>query len=43
MLIALALLSLALAGKPKVSLQTNKGVIVLELYPDQAPKTLGPR
>ncbi len=44
-LIALALLSLvlagsALAGNPKVSLQTNKGVIVLELYPDQAPKSV---
>ena len=45
MLIALALLSLALAGgalagNPKVSLQTNKGVIVMELYPDQAPKSV---
>ena len=45
MLIALSLLSLALAGSvlagnPKVSLQTNKGVIVLELYPDQAPKSV---
>jgi cyclophilin family peptidyl-prolyl cis-trans isomerase len=44
-LIALALLSLilagtALAGNPQVSLQTNKGVIVLELYPDQAPKSV---
>lgn len=45
MLTALALLILAvagnaLAGNPKVSLQTNKGVIILELYPDQAPKTV---
>ena len=44
-LIALALLSLvlaggALAGNPQVSLQTNKGAIVLELYPDQAPKSV---
>ncbi|MFZ1535977.1 MAG: peptidylprolyl isomerase [Chromatiaceae bacterium] len=45
MFIALSLLSLVLAGQalaanPKVSLQTNKGVIVLELYPDQAPKSV---
>lgn len=43
--IALCLLSFALGGEalaanPKVSLQTNKGVILLELYPDQAPKTV---
>ncbi len=45
MFIALSLLSLAFAGNalaanPKVSLQTSKGVIVLELYPDQAPKSV---
>jgi cyclophilin family peptidyl-prolyl cis-trans isomerase len=45
MLIALTLLSLAAAGNalaanPKVSIQTNKGIIVLELYPDQAPKSV---
>jgi peptidyl-prolyl cis-trans isomerase B (cyclophilin B) len=44
-LVALALLSIilagtALAGNPQVSLQTNKGAIVLELYPDQAPKSV---
>lgn len=43
--IALSLMTLtgagqALAGNPQVNLQTNKGLIVLELYPDKAPKTV---
>jgi len=43
--IALSLMTLtgagpALAGNPQVNLQTNKGLIVLELYPDKAPKSV---
>lgn len=30
----------ALADNPKVSLQTTKGVIVVELYPDKAPQSV---
>jgi len=29
-----------LSDKPQVTLETTKGVIVLELYPDEAPKTV---
>lgn len=48
-LFALALLGLAIpaagssqgaAGSPRVALETSKGRIVLELYPDKAPKTV---
>jgi len=42
-LLCLALLaaaSTALAADPRVELKTNRGVIVLELYPDKAPKTV---
>jgi cyclophilin family peptidyl-prolyl cis-trans isomerase len=30
----------AAAGKPQVTLETSKGTIVLELYPEKAPKTV---
>jgi cyclophilin family peptidyl-prolyl cis-trans isomerase len=30
----------ALAADPRVELKTNRGAIVLELYPDKAPKTV---
>jgi cyclophilin family peptidyl-prolyl cis-trans isomerase len=30
----------ALAADPRVELRTNRGVIVVELYPDKAPKTV---
>lgn len=30
----------ALAANPQVEMKTNKGTIVLELYPDKAPKTV---
>lgn len=45
LLAGLALLTLTLAGSalaanPKVNLQTNKGLIVIELYPDQAPQSV---
>jgi cyclophilin family peptidyl-prolyl cis-trans isomerase len=43
LLFALALLAAAcpaLAADPRVELKTNRGVIVLELYPDKAPKTV---
>jgi cyclophilin family peptidyl-prolyl cis-trans isomerase len=43
LLLALAVLaaaSPALAADPRVELKTNRGVIVLELYPDKAPKTV---
>jgi cyclophilin family peptidyl-prolyl cis-trans isomerase len=30
----------AFAADPRVELQTNRGTIVLELYPDKAPKTV---
>jgi cyclophilin family peptidyl-prolyl cis-trans isomerase len=42
-LLSLALLfaaSCALAADPRVELKTNRGVVVLELYPDKAPKTV---
>lgn len=31
---------LAFAGNPKVKMETSKGNIVIELYPDKAPKTV---
>ena len=43
LVLALALLaaaSPAIAADPRVELKTNRGVIVLELYPDKAPKTV---
>ena len=43
LLFALTLLAVAhpaLAADPQVELKTNRGVIVLELYPDKAPKTV---
>lgn len=45
LLAGLALLTLTLAGtvlaaNPQVNLQTNKGLIVIELYPDQAPQSV---
>jgi len=30
----------ALAGNPKVKMETSKGSMVIELYPDKAPKTV---
>jgi len=33
-------LQLASAANPKVKMETSKGTIVLELYPDKAPKTV---
>ena len=30
----------AQAGHPKVEMQTNQGNIVVELYPEKAPKTV---
>jgi cyclophilin family peptidyl-prolyl cis-trans isomerase len=36
----LAAATLAHAADPRVELRTNRGVIVLELYPDKAPKTV---
>lgn len=39
-LASLAIAVPALADNPRVSLQTNKGVIVLELYQDKAPKSV---
>ena len=30
----------ALSDKPRVIIETTKGVIILELYPDEAPKTV---
>lgn len=30
----------ALSDKPRVTIETSKGTIVLELYPDEAPKTV---
>ena len=39
--LALAVVALpALAADPRVELKTNRGTIVLELYPDKAPKTV---
>jgi cyclophilin family peptidyl-prolyl cis-trans isomerase len=43
LLVALALCVVALpvlAADPRVELKTNRGAIVLELYPDKAPKTV---
>jgi cyclophilin family peptidyl-prolyl cis-trans isomerase len=42
LLLALAVLaaSPALAADPRVELKTNRGLIVLELYPEKAPKTV---
>ena len=37
---ALALIGTAWADSPKVELKTSKGAIVLELYPDKAPKSV---
>lgn len=39
-LLTLTLAGAALAANPKVNLQTNKGLIVIELYPDQAPQSV---
>ncbi len=38
-LLTLTLAGTALAANPKVNVQTNKGLIVIELYPDQAPQS----
>jgi cyclophilin family peptidyl-prolyl cis-trans isomerase len=40
LLAALAVAPGALAAEPRVELRTNRGVIVIELYPDKAPKTV---
>jgi peptidyl-prolyl cis-trans isomerase B (cyclophilin B) len=37
---ALAFAASPETGRPKVRMETNKGVIVIELYPDKAPKTV---
>jgi peptidyl-prolyl cis-trans isomerase A (cyclophilin A) len=37
---ALFFASVALAGNPTVEMQTSKGTIVLELYPDKAPESV---
>jgi cyclophilin family peptidyl-prolyl cis-trans isomerase len=39
-LLFLACASTALAADPRVEFKTNRGVIVVELYPDKAPKTV---
>ncbi len=39
-LAALLVTSTALAANPQVELKTNMGSIVIELYPDKAPKTV---
>lgn len=39
-LLTLTLTGAALAANPQVNLQTNKGLIVIELYPDQAPQSV---
>ncbi len=39
-LLTLTLVGAALAANPKVNMQTNKGLIVIELYPDQAPQSV---
>ena len=39
-LLTLTLAGAALAANPQVNLQTNKGLIVIELYPDQAPQSV---
>ena len=33
-------MQLAFAGNPKVKMETSKGTIIIELYPDKAPKTV---
>jgi cyclophilin family peptidyl-prolyl cis-trans isomerase len=38
--IALATAHASLAADPRVELRTNRGAIVIELYPDKAPKTV---
>jgi len=38
--VALLVCSLAIAADPQVELKTSAGTIVLELYPDKAPKTV---
>lgn len=40
MVLATLLSTVALAANPQVKLQTSKGEIVLELYPDKAPATV---
>lgn len=40
LLIALALTPVALAANPKVELKTSLGAVVIELYPENAPKTV---
>ena len=40
MVLATLLSTVALAANPQVSLDTSKGEIVLELYPDRAPATV---
>ena len=43
LILALAVLAAApaaLAADPRVELRTNRGPIVIELYPDKAPKTV---
>lgn len=40
LLLLLTTASWAADDKPRVILETNKGNIVLELYPDKAPKTV---
>jgi cyclophilin family peptidyl-prolyl cis-trans isomerase len=40
LLFAIAIASPVLAANPQVEMQTNQGTIVLELYPDKAPKTV---
>src|SRR5688572_7319347 len=40
LLIALWFAPAALAANPKVELKTTLGVIVIELYPENAPKTV---
>jgi cyclophilin family peptidyl-prolyl cis-trans isomerase len=40
LLLGLAAPHLALAADPRVELKTNRGAIVIELYPEKAPKTV---
>jgi cyclophilin family peptidyl-prolyl cis-trans isomerase len=40
LLIALALTPVALAANPKVELKTSLGTVIIELYPENAPKTV---
>ncbi|MCU0804182.1 MAG: peptidylprolyl isomerase [Burkholderiales bacterium] len=39
-ILLLAVATAAHAADPRVELKTNRGVVVLELYPDKAPKTV---